>query len=298
MSTKRFDLTGKTALVTGGSRGIGRGIAIGLAEHGADVAIVYGSATKEANEVVDQIKKLGRRAWAFQQDLGKTEELAALADKVWSTTGRVDILVNNAGMAYLERFNEITIAHWRRLMSINIDAVFFLTQRIAEHMIAQKVRGRVINISSKNGFVAEAGLAHYNASKGAMELLTQSLAIELGEHGITVNTLAPGCIATEIGGEFDLDIDKFISYYFQHIPLDHRFGTVEECVGAAIYLASDSSSYMTGQHMVIDGGVIAEQVPRMQCMPPYKNSITGQSTGLVSGKIDWDPVKKKATDKA
>jgi NAD(P)-dependent dehydrogenase (short-subunit alcohol dehydrogenase family) len=298
MSTKRFDLTGKTALVTGGSRGIGKGIALGMAEHGADVIIVYASASKEANEVVEAIKKMGKKAWALQQDLGKTEELAGLADKAWALNGKVDILVNNAGMAYLERFNEITLAHWRRIMAINIDAVFFLTQRIAELMIAGSVRGRIINVSSKNGFVGEAGLAHYNATKGAMELLTQSLAIELGEHGITVNTLAPGCIVTEIGGEFQLDIEQFLKYYYEHVPLDHRFGTIEECVGAAIFMAADAGSYMTGQHMVIDGGVICEQVPRMQCMPPYKNTLTGKSTGIVSGNTHWDPVNKKATPKS
>ena len=273
MGADRFNLTGLTTLVTGGSRGIGRGIALGLAEHGADVGIVYRSAEDEAKTICDDIRKLGRKAWMYKQDLADTEALADLADKVWTEMGKVDVLVNNAGMAYLERFNDITLDHWRKVMAVNVDAVFFLTQHIAERMIAAGLKGRVINLSSKNGFVAEAGLAHYNASKGAIELMTQSLAIELGEHGITVNTIAPGVIETEIGGEFDIDFERFVHYYKEHIPLEGRWGTVEECVGAAVFLASSAGSYMTGQHMIIDGGVLADQLPRMQFMPPYKNTI-------------------------
>jgi len=233
-ASHRFDLTGKVALVTGGSRGIGRGIAIGLAQHGADVAIVYHSAAAEAAAVVEQITVLGRRGWAYQQDVAQTDQLAALADKVWADTGGIDILVNNAGMAYLEHFQKITIEHWRKVLAVNLDAVFFLTQAIAQMMIAGSVAGRIINLSSKNGFVAEAGLAHYNASKGGLELLTQSLAIELGSYGITVNTIAPGIIETEIGGDFDLD-PAFFHYYKEHIPLQGRFGSVEDCVGAAVF---------------------------------------------------------------
>jgi NAD(P)-dependent dehydrogenase (short-subunit alcohol dehydrogenase family) len=268
----RFSLEGKTALVTGGSRGIGRGIAIALAEHGSDVAIVYRSAEAEAEQVAATIRALGRKCWVFQRDLGDGANLADFVDSVWNAVGGIDVLVNNAGMAYLERFNEITPEHWRRLMSVNLDAVFFVAQRVAEHMIREGVKGRIINLSSKNGLVAEAGLAHYNASKGAVELLTKSLAIELGEHGITVNCIAPGVIETEIAGEFEID-PTFFTYYKEHIPLEHRFGTVEECVGVAILLASSAGSYITGQSLVIDGGVLCEQLPRVQFMTPYKSTI-------------------------
>jgi NAD(P)-dependent dehydrogenase (short-subunit alcohol dehydrogenase family) len=268
-ATERFDLTGKIALVTGGSRGIGRGIAVGLAEHGADVAIVYRSAEAEARGVADQIRKLGRRAWVYQQDLAETDKLTALADRIWQDCGRIDILVNNAGMAYFERFDEVTPEHWRRVLAVNLDAVFFVTQQVARRMVEAGIKGRIINLSSKNGFVAEAGLAHYNASKGGIELLTQSLAIELGQYGITVNTIAPGIIETEIGDEFEVD-PAFFTYYFEHIPLEHRFGSVEDCVGAAVFLASRAGAYMTGQHLIIDGGVLCEQVPRMQFMTPSK----------------------------
>jgi len=269
----RFDLTGKRALVTGGSRGIGRGIAIALAEHGADVAIVYRSAEKEAMEVVDQIRGLGREAREYRQDLSETDQLASLADRVWADTGGVDILVNNAGMAYLEHFNQITYEHWRKTFAVHVDAVFFLTQRIAEQMIAAGVKGRIINLSSKNGFVAEAGLAHYNAAKGAVELMSQSFSLELGPHGITVNTIAPGVIDTDIIGEFDIDFEKFVPYYREHIPLEGRWGTVEDCAGIAVFLASAAGAYVTGQHIINDGGMLAQQLPRLQFMPPYKNSL-------------------------
>ncbi|HRS94948.1 MAG TPA: glucose 1-dehydrogenase [Candidatus Latescibacteria bacterium] len=272
--TDRFSLDGKIAVVTGGSRGIGKGIAVGFAEHGADVAIVYRSAQKEAEAVAERIRGLGRRCWVFRRDLGEVETLSDFVDDIWRTTGRIDVLVNNAGMAYLERFNEITAAHWRRLMAVNLDAVFFMAQRTAEHMIRDGIKGRIINLSSKNGLVAEAGLAHYNASKGGVELVTKSLAIELGEHGITVNCIAPGIIETEIAGEFDID-PAFFSYYKEHIPLEHRFGAVEECVGAAVFLASSAGSYITGQSLVIDGGVLCEQVPRMQFMSTFKNTLNG-----------------------
>ncbi len=265
-ASERFGLSGRVALVTGGSRGIGRGIAIGLAEHGADVAIVYRSAAAEAKTAAEAIRAVGRRCWMYQQDLADLEALPALADRAWKDCGRIDILVNNAGMAYLEHYDEVTPEHWRRVLAVNLDAVFFLTQHIARRMVTERVKGRIINLSSKNGFVAEAGLAHYNASKGALELLTQSLAIELGRYGITVNTIAPGVIETEIAGEFHLD-PEFFPYYREHIPLEHRFGNVEDCVGAAVFLASRAGAYMTGQHLIIDGGVLCEQVPRLQFMP-------------------------------
>ena len=270
-----FGLAGKTALVTGGSRGIGRGLALGLARQGADVAIVYRSAKEQADEVTEQIKAYGRQAWSYQKDLSQTEDLEQLAQEIWQQTGKIDILVNNAGLAYSERFNEISADHWRNVMAVNLDAVFFLTRHIAERMIASEIKGRIINISSANGFCAEAGHSHYNASKGALELLTQTFAIELGEHGITANTVCPGIIETEIIEEIALTSD-FIDYFKQHVPLEHRLGTVEECVGAVLLFASRAGSYITGQHLIIDGGVMCEQVPRLPFMSPYRN--TAKST--------------------
>ncbi len=269
---QRFDLSGKRALITGATQGIGRGIALALAQHGADIVVIDQTDEKNARDLAQQVEELGREFHFYQQDLEETGKLAELADRIWRDVGGLDILVNNAGTAYLERFNEITLEHWRRTLAVNLDAVFFLSQRVAEHMIAAGVKGRIINLSSKNGLVAEASLAHYNASKGGVELLTQSLAIELGPHGISVNAIAPGIIETQIAGEFEID-PAFFDYYKEHIPLEHRFGSVEEIAGAAVFLASAAGSYMTGQHLVIDGGVLCQQVPRMQFLAPYQNSI-------------------------
>ncbi len=266
---RRFDLTGQVAVVTGGARGIGKGIAVALAQHGADVAIVD---ILDTEPVIAQLRKLGRTAWSFQQDLAKTQQLGPLADDIWKTAGRIDILVNNAGVGYLDAFNQITPQRWRHTMAVNVDAPFFLTQRVAERMIDAKIKGRIINTSSVNAMVAEAGLAHYNASKGALEMLTKSLAVELGPHGITSNSICPGIIETEISEDFELD-PAFFDYYKEHIPMEQRFGKVEDCVGTVVLLASPAGRYISGQHIVIDGGSLADQVPRMQFMPPYRNTI-------------------------
>ncbi|MBD16471.1 MAG: gluconate 5-dehydrogenase [Planctomycetaceae bacterium] len=266
---ERFSLEGKTALVTGASHGIGRGIAIALAQHGADVAIVDMATQQQSQPVLDAIRALGRQAWFFRQDLAQTSELSGLGQSVWEEAGPVDVLVNNAGIRLLTHYNQISIEQWRKVMATNCDAVFFLSRAIAERMIAAGIKGRIINTSSVNGMVAEAGLADYNASKGAVELITRSLAIELGAHGITVNTICPGMIETEIAEDYALS-EGFEDYFLQHIPLGHRFGTVEDCVGAVVFLASPAGGYITGQSIVIDGGILCEQVPRLQFMEPYR----------------------------
>ena len=272
-ASKRFDLSGKVAVVTGGSRGIGEGIAVALAEHGADVAIIDKAPLEQIEKVAEKIRSLERTAWIYSQERALTNQLLTLADRIWDDTSGVDILVNNAGVGRLERFNEISLENWRQTFAVNVDAVFFLSQRIAEQMIAAGKEGRIISTSSVNGLVAEAGMTDYNASKGALELLTKSLAIELGEHGITVNSVAPGMIDTVIGKEFEMDTEAFTEHFRQHIPLNHRWGNVEDCVGAVVFLASAAGRYVTGQHIVVDGGILAEQVPRLKFMKPYDNTI-------------------------
>jgi NAD(P)-dependent dehydrogenase (short-subunit alcohol dehydrogenase family) len=196
--TDRFDLTGRTAVVTGAARGLGRSFAVGLAEAGADVVLVDLPGADGVAETAAAVEALGRRSWTHGQDLADIEALAGFVDAVRAETGPLHILVNNAGTAALERFNEITPASWSHIMRVNVDAVFFLSQRIAEHMTADGVAGRIITITSKNALVAEAGLAHYNASKAAAQLLTETLAVELAPHGITANTLAPGGVRVRV----------------------------------------------------------------------------------------------------
>ncbi|MFW6690523.1 SDR family NAD(P)-dependent oxidoreductase [Streptomyces sp. MAR4 CNX-425] len=268
----RFDLAGRTAVVTGAARGLGRAFAAGLAEAGADLVLVDLPDAPGLAETAAAVRAHGRRARTYGQDLARLPELAGLADRIREAAGPVHILVNNAGTAALERFNEITEESWSRVMRVNADAVFFLSQRLAEHMVADAVPGRIITVTSKNALVAEAGLAHYNAAKAAAQMLTETLAVELAPHGITANTLAPGMVDTPIDGGFPLAREGFEAAYRERIPLG-RYARPEECVGALLLLASDAGAYLTGARLVVDGGVLADQMPRMRFMPPYRNSL-------------------------
>ncbi|MEU3221520.1 SDR family oxidoreductase [Streptomyces sp. NPDC032161] len=270
--TDRFDLTGRTAVVTGAARGLGRAFAVGLAEAGADLVLVDLPGAEGIDATAAQVEALGRRARVYGQDLADIDALPGFVDAVRAEAGPLHILVNNAGTAALERFNEITPASWSHIMRVNVDAVFFLSQRVAEHMTADRVAGRIITITSKNALVAEAGLAHYNASKAAAQLLTETLAVELAPHGITANTLAPGMVETPIDGEFPFDREAFEAAYRERIPLG-RYARPDECVGALLLLASDAGAYLTGARIVVDGGVLADQMPRMRFMPPYRNTV-------------------------
>ncbi|MFJ4686599.1 SDR family NAD(P)-dependent oxidoreductase [Streptomyces sp. NPDC088789] len=268
----RFDLTGRTALVTGAARGLGRALALALAEAGADLVLVDLPDAPGLTETADLVRGTGRTAHLHPQDLARTDELTAFADRVRAAVGPLHILVNNAGVAALERYNEITPESWSRTMRVNLDAVFFLSQRVAEHMVKDGLAGRIITVTSKNALVAEAGLAHYNASKAAADSLTQTLAIELAPHGITVNALAPGMVETPIDGEFPFDREAFEAAYRERIPLG-RYARPDECAGALLLLASDAGSYVTGTRIVVDGGVLADQMPRTRFMPPYRNTL-------------------------
>jgi len=268
-ASTRFNLEGRTALVTGAARGIGAGVALALSQHGADIILLDRVEEDAAKSSIAAVRKSGRQAWYVQQDLADLEALSAVVDQLWKMTGRIDILVNNAGAVYLEHFDQITLDHWRHVLTVNADATFFLAQHVAVRMIEASVRGRIINTSSVNGLVAEAGLAHYNASKGALEMITQSLAIELGPHGITANSVCPGVIETEIADDFAMD-EAFESHVCDHIPLEHRLGKVDDCTGAYVFLASEAGRYVTGQHIVVDGGILCEQMPRMAFMNPSR----------------------------
>jgi gluconate 5-dehydrogenase len=267
--TGPFDLTGRRAVVTGAARGLGAAFADGLAAAGADVVLID---RLPCTETAAAVTARGRQAHGYVADLARTEALAGLVDRIHAECGPVHVLVNNAGVARLEHFNEITVATWQAVLRVNVDAVFFLAQRFAEHMIADGIAGRIVNVSSKNGLVAEAGLAHYNASKGAVELLTKSLAAELGPHGITVNTVAPGMIDTGIADDFDADLTGLAEAWRERIPLG-RYGTPEDCVGAVLLLASDAGAYVTGTHLLVDGGALADQLPRLRFLPPYRNRL-------------------------
>ncbi|MET3805949.1 NAD(P)-dependent dehydrogenase (short-subunit alcohol dehydrogenase family) [Nakamurella sp. UYEF19] len=262
-------------LITGASRGIGRGIATAFAGSGAEVVVID---HPDADPGPLRRSLPGHEIKWYQQDLAFTLELPALVDRIWDESGPIDVLVNNAGVAVMGHFNEIPPAGWRQLMAVNLDAPFFLSQRLAEHMLAHGGGGRIIMISSKNGLVAEPGLAAYNASKGGLELMARSLAVELGYAGITVNTVCPGMIDTDLAEDFPLDWNAFRRYYEEHIPLNGTFGTVADVAAAVLYLASPGARYVTGTALVVDGGVLANQVPRAQFMNPYRSSIGSPPT--------------------
>jgi NAD(P)-dependent dehydrogenase (short-subunit alcohol dehydrogenase family) len=255
------DLAGRTAVVTGAARGIGAACVQALKDSGARVA------------GVDRKIPDSKRSGFYSFDLAQTEHLTSLVDQIVADMGPIHILVNNAGVSSQHHFNELDLATWRTTMAVNVDAPFFLAQRSAEHLIAAGMQGRVINISSKNGQVAEAGLAHYNTSKGAVEMLTRSLAVELAPHGITCNAVAPGMIATAMGQDFDADIERLKAAWTHRIPSHLGWGEPADVANAVAFLASDKARYITGVTLTVDGGVIADQMPRLEFMPPYRNTI-------------------------
>ncbi|KAA9108107.1 SDR family NAD(P)-dependent oxidoreductase [Microbacterium rhizomatis] len=288
MSAGLFDLSGRRVLITGAAGGIGSALAVGLAEAGAELALAERPGVEPSGELSAALAATGQRVRWYFQDLTEADELGGFVDSVWSD-GAIDILINNAGFATMDHFNRLDYAAWRATMAVDLDAPFVISQRVAELMIHDGIRGRIIMISSKNGLQAEPGLAHYNAAKGGLELLARSLAVELGVHGITVNTVCPGMVDTPLAGDFALDWDAFVAYYREHIPLENRFAEPSEIVGPVLFLASDAASYVTGHSLVVDGGVLANQVPRMQFMPPYRDRLGDAPAALPAASTSAIP---------
>lgn len=250
-------LENKIALVTGGSRGIGRGIAIGFAREGADVIVHYKSRIDRAEEVVDTIRKAGRKAAAVQADLGKPESISGFVSEAWDVFGRIDILVNNAGIAYEIEFLKMSFELWRETLSLNLDGVMLTSQHVAKRMIDHSIKGRIICATSVNGFQVEDKFLAYNVSKGGLDMLIRSMAAELGPYGIRVNGIAPSVVKTEIVPEEFWTTTGLL--FEKKTPLG-RLGEVEDCVGPAILLASDESNYVNGHIIVIDGGMSITQL--------------------------------------
>ena len=254
-------LEDKKALVTGGSRGIGRALSLGLAREGCDVLVNYARNHQAAQEVVREIEQLGRKAFAVQADVSSLPDITRLVQQATDKLGQIDILINNAGVAFIEPCLQVSERTWDTTLNTNLKGAFFCSQLVARHMIAAKIKGAIINLSATNGTVAEADTVHYNASKGGLEMVTASMAVELAPHGIRVNAIAPGIIRTDIDEKFFAD-PAFKRHYGMHIPMQ-RFGEAEECVGAVVFFASDESSYITGQSLIIDGGLTSDQCPKM-----------------------------------
>src|SRR5216110_118510 len=246
-----FDLTGRVAIVTGASRGLGQNFARALAKAGADLVITSRHRDHLLN-FESEIKSLGHRAASLQldvRDLSSIQQMAAAAE---STFGHVDILVNNAGCNVRKPALEVTWDDWNLILDTNLRGAFFVAQAVARHMAARK-SGRIINIGSVTCVAGYAGLGPYGASRGGIKQLTMSLADEWGIHGITVNCLAPGLFKTEQNAVM-YENEEWVEYLCDRIPLK-RPGQPQDLEGAVVFLASDASAYITGQTLLVDGGI-------------------------------------------
>ena len=247
--TSSTALTGQTALVTGGGRGIGRAIALALAESGLEVVVNYSSSATAAEEVVELITASGGKAYALQANVSKEDDVDGLIKTVLERSGRLDVLVNNAGITRDGLLMRMKTSDWQAVIDLNLTGVFLCSRAVARPMLKQK-SGRIINITSVVGLMGNAGQANYAAAKAGVVGLTRSTAKELASRGITVNAVAPGFIATDMTK--DLDADAIL----RDIPLG-TFGTQEQVAGAVRFLATDpASAYITGQVLQVDGGMV------------------------------------------
>ncbi|WP_256289442.1 glucose 1-dehydrogenase [Halobellus inordinatus] len=249
-------LDGKTAVVTGGSSGIGRGIARGFAEHGAGAVVVADvrEDPKESGPPTHELlaDETDAAATFVECDVTNTDDLEAAADAA-AEFGGLDIWVNNAGIWHAEDFLDVTEAEYQQLMDINTKGAYFGSQ-VAAARLRDRGSGSIINISSIAGLFGNGNWPTYATSKGGLTLLTYSLAHELGEHGIRVNAIHPGAIQTMIGGEqTDPEAAAGAEQFTQMVPLG-RYGQPEDVAGAAVFLASDLAGYVTGESLVVDGG--------------------------------------------
>jgi len=250
-----FSLAGKKALVTGASRGIGRGIALALAVQGADVAVNYHGSVDQANVVVEEIKKLGRDAFAVQADVSKSVSVAKMFEEIKSKWGQLDILVNNAGIIDYASFENIPEEQWDRVLGTNLKGQFLCSQQAVKIMGSP---GRIICIAS----IASGGvgvgfqqLSHYSASKGGVIGMVESMALDLAKRGINVNAIAPGAIETDMSKGAMADPETAKSF-LSRVPKG-RIGQPADIGAAAAFLASDEADYITGTVLYVDGGWLA-----------------------------------------
>lgn len=244
-------LEGKIALITGASRGIGRGIAKTFAAQGADVAFTYLSSVEKGQALEAELAAEGIRAKGYRSDASDFEQAQALVDEVIKDFGRIDILVNNAGITRDGLLMRMGKDQWDAVIRANLDSVFNLTKGVQRYMLKQR-SGSIINMSSVVGIKGNAGQANYAASKAGIIGFTKSVALELGSRGIRCNAIAPGFIATEMTESLD---PKVLEGWLESIPLK-RAGTVEDIANACLYLGSDLSSYVTGQVLSVNGGML------------------------------------------
>lgn len=243
-----FSLKGKVTLFTGGSRGLGKSMALGLAQAGADIAVV---GRTHDQTVIDQIEACGVRGHFYDHDLADLDGIPALVSRVKTDFGKIDILVNNAGVQSRHKATDFPRKDWNFVIDVNMNAVFFLCQEVGKSMLAQG-KGKIINIASLLSFQGGMTVPAYAASKGAVMQFTKSLSNEWASQGINVNCIAPGYMDTEMNTALLADAGRS-RQIMERIPAG-RWGKPEDMVGAAVYLASDASDYVNGSIITVDGG--------------------------------------------
>lgn len=246
-------LEGKGVLVSGGSRGIGLATAERFLNEGSRV-FLCGIEDGEVDAAVKELRDIGS-VDGTECDVSREEEVDRLVAEAEAFLGAIDVLVNNAGVAWREPFLEIASERWDRLLAVNLRSQFLVAQRVARSMVERALGGAIVNMASTNALEGEAGYAHYNASKGAIAMLTRTMAIELGPHGIRVNALCPGKIATRLQTDAE-DAEYTARFERERIPLG-RSGTPAEVAAAYAFLASDDASFVNGELLVVDGGQLA-----------------------------------------
>ncbi len=246
-----IDLSGKAAVVTGGSRGIGRAIALRLAEQGADVCFSFSRNQAAAEDTAETVRALGRRALQVQADVTDPAAAEALIKAATVEFGRIDILVNNAGITRDDLIMRMSTEAWREVLETNLFGAFYTLKAVTRPMLKAR-GGRIINITSVSGQAGQMGQANYSAAKAGLIGLTKASARELASRGITVNAVAPGFVLTELTQELP---EKLQAEITERTPLG-RFGTPEDISAAVCFLASDEAAYITGQVLAVDGGLV------------------------------------------